>query len=115
MCRYGDYIRNDRYIFPFKEVPQNSNIVIYGAGSVGQTYYDQLGRTGYCSVVAWVDKNYKRYQEIGITNVEDVRIINEIDFDYIVISIVSFQYIEKIKNGLLAQGIPERKIIYNKE
>lgn len=47
------------YIFPYAMVEQGSNIILYGAGAVGQSYYDQITDNHYCNIVIWADKkNY---------------------------------------------------------
>ena len=109
---YGDYVDNDRFIFPFSEIPRNSNIVLYGARMVGQTYYDQLKRTGYCNVVAWVDKGYQDYQRNGMKNVSGIETIKNIEFDYIVIAVSHMDLCRKIKSDLISLGVAERKIVY---
>lgn len=108
---YGDYVNNDRYIFPFASVERNSNIILYGAGSVGQTYYEQIRRAKYCNLVAWVDKNYLKYQIGGLPNISNIDVISKTDFDYIVISVVSIQAAEQIRNELQEMGIDSKKII----
>lgn len=110
---YGDYVDNDRYIFPFSEIPRDSNIVLYGARTVGQTYYDQLKRTAYCRVVAWVDKGYQDYQKVGMRNVSGIETITNIEFDYIVIAVSHMYLCEKIKKNLISLGVAENKIVYN--
>lgn len=109
---YGDYSYNDRYMFPFARVPKNSNIVLYGAGSVGQTYYDQLRRARYCNVIAWVDKNYSKYRTNGGLNVDSVETMDKLDFDYVVIAVLSLQFTKMIKRELLDKGIDEEKIVW---
>lgn len=111
---YGDYSDNNKYIFPFGKVTKNCRIILYGAGSVGQTYYGQLKRADYCSVVAWVDKNYQKYQRAGLISVNDLNVINKLKFDYIVIAVLSFQLFEKIKGELILLGIEEEKIVWGR-
>lgn len=83
---YGDIKKNDEYIFPFKKIPVNSKIVLYGAGKVGSTYVDQIQRSKYCELVAWVDSNYQKYSNNKIESPESIK--NKI-FDYIIIAIQS--------------------------
>lgn len=108
---YGDYSNNDRYLFPFWEVRKNSRIVLYGAGSVGQTYYNQLVRSKCYEISAWIDKNFEAYRKTGMKNVDSIEVLGSVEYDYIVISVLSSQMAENIKKDLIARGIPERKII----
>ena len=50
------------YLFPYEKIPQGSRIIIYGAGDVGQEYLQQMQITGYCSVIAFIDKAYDNTQ-----------------------------------------------------
>jgi len=109
---YGDYVDNDKFIFPFSKVPQNSKIVLYGARSVGQTYYAQLRRTGYCRIVAWVDKGYQDYQRSGMANVRGIETMLNVEFDYVVIAVSRPDLCGKIKSTLVSLGIAEDKIVY---
>lgn len=109
---YGDYVDNDKFIFPFSEIPRNSKIVLYGARSVGQTYYSQLRRTGYCDIVAWVDKGYQDYQKSGMINVSGIETIKNIEFDYIIIAVSHRDLCEKIKSDLISLGVAKDKIVY---
>lgn len=108
---YGDCSNNDRYLFPFWEVRKNSRIVLYGAGSVGQTYYNQLVRSKCYEISAWIDKNFEAYRKTGMKNVDSIDVLGSVEYDYIVISVLSSQMAENIKKDLIARGIPERKII----
>ena len=48
-----------KFLFPFEKVPVGSNIIIYGAGIMGQAYLRQVQLTNYCHLVGMVDRNYK--------------------------------------------------------
>lgn len=111
---YGDESNNDKYLFPFWEVHKNSRIVLYGAGSVGQTYYNQLMRSKYYKISAWIDKNFEVYRKAGMTNIDSIQVLSSVEYDYIVIAVFSPQMAEDIRNDLIEKGIAERKIIGGK-
>ena len=77
----------NNFVFPFHKIPFGSKVVIYGAGSVGLCFYNQLKATGYAEVVLWVDKNWKNYQakNYPVSAVEKIQEVE--DYDYIVISV----------------------------
>lgn len=91
---YGDLKKNDEYIFPFKSVKAGTRIVLYGAGVVGNTYMDQIRRSDYCEVVAWVDKNFTKYS----SNVSNPDCIKNLQFDCIVVAIQS----EKVRQEVIS-------------
>ena len=99
------------YQFPFGLIPQNSNIVLYGAGAVGKCYYNSLQNSDYCNVVLWVDKNYKKIIEEGYPVDAPFDIKNAI-YDYIVVALEGEQNYEKIKTELVGLGISESKILW---
>lgn len=105
---YGDYVRDDEYLFPFDRVPAKSQIILYGAGRVGSTYYAQLRRVHYVDLVRWVDKNYEKYKykELG-----DPEGIEQLPFDYIVIAVESDTIDEEIRRWLYSKGIDRNKIV----
>ena len=106
---YQYYLKRD-WVFPYSEIPKNSNIILYGAGDVGQAYYEQLRATGYCKVNKWVDRNFKKIVDIGLP-VEDPEIISETDCDYVVIAVSDAVTARKI-NGEILSKIPQEKIIW---
>lgn len=105
---YGDRPDHIRHLFPFKSVKGGSDIVIWGYGVVGQSYMEQIQRSGYCNVVAIVDQNYKNNFE---KNVDNPEIIKNIKLDYVVVAIWNDEIIKEIRQTLLGWGIPENQII----
>lgn len=95
------------FLFPFEKIPRHKSIILYGAGKVGQAYCMQIKKSGYCSVVAWVDRDSKI---IGVEN-PDI-IVDNGTFDYIVIAIENEKVMEEIKKYLLDKGVEEEKIVW---
>ena len=54
------------YLFPFEKVKRESRIILYGAGESGYEFYQQLMTSGYCEIMAWVDRQYQWYQFLGL-------------------------------------------------
>ena len=102
-----------RYLFPYTLIVKGSEVVIYGAGRVGQDYYEQLNHNKYAKVVGWVDKNAKRYSDLEVKPVESLKEIKKMD--YIVIAIVNKKIAENVKNRVLEMGIPIDKIVWSVE
>lgn len=110
---YGDIASMSEYMFPFHMVPSGSKIILWGAGKVGKIYREQIDRLSYCTITAWVDKNYQNYSQWGVQNVDIVN--KESDYDYIVIAIFSEAIKDTIVLWLKEQGISGTKIIWYKE
>lgn len=96
-------------LFPYWQVGENENVIIYGAGRVGSDYILQIEESRYCNLVAVVDNKYEEYDstvcapEYGLKNN---------DFDVVVIAARSMdwadQMIEDVKK--LTSG---KKIVYD--
>lgn len=108
---YGIKLGEPIYLFPYELVKANSQIVIYGAGKVGQAYMRNLMKTNYAKIVAWVDKAYDKFLNLR-DRVQPPCILSKIKFDYIVIAIESGQIAQKIEQDLISIGVPKDKIIW---
>lgn len=107
---YKDVTASEEFIFPFNRVPFGCKIVLWGGGSVGRAYYEQIRRINYCYVVAWVDKAYKSYPESIIESTDKVS--NELDFDYIIIALLSQVAENDIYRELERRNVAKEKIIW---
>jgi glycosyltransferase involved in cell wall biosynthesis len=100
--------RNEKYkdwIFPYDKVEKNSKVIIYGAGTVGLSFWKQLRRTEYCSELYIVDKK-------ATSPAMGIRRIAEITFDYIIIAILDGHVRVSVKKWLMDDmQVDEDKII----
>lgn len=105
----------EAYIFPFWKVPCGSKVIIYGAGRVGQVFWQELNFTEYCEVIAIADRNWEKYELLS----EEVKIINPetitmYSYDYVVIAIKDRLISKKIEVYLKDElGIEKERIIYD--
>lgn len=106
--KYSDLAFEEMFMFPFKKVERNKKLVLYGAGRVGQTFYQQLKRSCYCEIAGWVDKNHSIYPNRGIQSMEKLK---DLRYDYIVIAIESQVTSQNVKESLKSMGIDEKKMI----
>ena len=111
MKKYGDRKEESAYLFPFDKIPKDRKIILYGASKVGQTYYDQINRIHYAEVIAWVDKAYLSYENMGVKRVEVIETIK--NYDYVVIAIRAFEIAEIVKSNLINMGVDEKKIVWS--
>ena len=99
------------WVFPYEKVPMKSRVIIYGAGSVGTDYVRQLLHTKYCKELYVVDKNYLNCRNAYSYTVQSPEVITEIEFDYIVISILNEKIQKEIRQMLNSMGVEDKKIV----
>lgn len=110
---YAYNISNDRWFFPFANVEKGCEIVIYGAGLMGQLFYSQIEKTKYCSIRVLVDKNYKRLKKLNLP-VVGVDYLKKNDFDYVIVAIDNIELRRKISEEIIKKyDIEKTKVIYN--
>lgn len=88
---------------------KNCNVVLYGAGMVGCCYLSQLRNLNTVNLVSWVDG---KYEEKGFP-LQSPDVLDNIDFDYVVIGIEHQRFLAEIKKRLKEIGIAEEKIIWD--
>ncbi len=90
----------------------HGNIVIYGAGKVGQAYVKQAKRKkAKCDSLLWVDKNYRKLQEKGL-DVKSPEEIRESPFDRIIVAIHDNSAKQEIGEVLREMKVETGKIYY---
>lgn len=98
------------YVFPFNKIKKNTDIVLYGAGHVGRSYYHQIQVIKYCNVVAWVDEKLNGSIIAGMKICNPVN-IQTVSFAFCVIAVASAEVYHQIKDNLLKIGVDSEKII----
>ncbi len=96
------------YLFPYQLIDKGSRIILYGAGKVGQSYYEQIRKNAYCSIAAWADSNAYKEDE----NIISPMMIAEIEYSKIVIAIKSRKSAEEIIQSLVHLGVDREKIVW---
>lgn len=103
----------DEYLIPFGGINKKKKIVLYGAGATGihiKNYCDSVKGS---NVVFWADRNYKQFPEqLGIGNPVDIK---DLEYDYVVISILFSHSVESARKGLIELGVPKEKIVWIKD
>jgi predicted HAD superfamily hydrolase len=87
-------------------------IVIYGAGKFGQGLYRKINDMNINHKIQWVDKDYKKYNQLDLLLVEDPKSIGTRRYDQLIIAVLDKELAGSIKEELKVQGIPEDKIIW---
>ena len=107
-----DEKQGEKILTPFGGIEKKCKVVLYGAGAIGKRIRGYLGNQSAVNILAWVDKNYKRYEYCD----ERVCSPDEIDFsdgriDYIIICISDSSTINLVRGDLLKKT-KEEKIIF---
>jgi hypothetical protein len=110
MMGFNDMVKqNISYIYPFYSETKTMQVVLYGAGKVGQDYYKQLRFRKDVHITLWVDKDYEKYDVYGVRPISE---IIECKYDYIVISVRNVIKVTEIRQDLTKMGIPAEKILW---
>ena len=113
--RIEKILRNDLSIqvwkFPQIEELFGKKIIIYGAGKVGNSYYTQISKYEQCDIVAWVDSNYENYH-YDYYNVRGKDTIKTLQYDIVLIAVLSKKVSDDIKNELIRLGVEKEKLIW---
>lgn len=112
MLRNYSYL--DKYefvLFPFEQIKANDKIVIYGAGGFGASLWNYISSTQRVKLLAIIDKRGKLCSTADY-EVNEINIIEKLDFDYIVIAILNEKISKEVKNSLVDMGVESKKILY---
>ena len=86
------------------------NLVVYGAGQVGQDAYRQLKKFHY-NIEMWADKDYIYYQRNGL-DVHKPLDIKSVNYDMILLAVNNEKLALQIKEELIDIGLEKNKIIW---
>lgn len=104
----------DDIMFPVGKVDRNSNVVLYGAGLLGQRYFKQVYAQNYCNIVLWADQNVEGCRRLGFP-VQSISKLKDsfVKYDYVVIAIRNFEVVKEVVKLLREEyGVPAEKIIF---
>lgn len=102
------------YVFPWHLVREGSSILIYGAGEVGKSFYEQGMRFRYVKIAGIVDRNAGNIGMQGLP-VQGLSAIPGMEFDHILISVINGNLARDIRRDLIRMGIGEEKILWDGE
>lgn len=98
-----------QFLFPFHRVAKGERIAIYGCGTIGRQYFEQVRTLDYCPVTAFADRNCKELPAYCGMPVVDPDTLPGLAWDKVVVSVV--QAGEEIREYLVSMGIDETKIV----
>lgn len=103
-------IQNE-YSFLLYQIPRGSKVVIYGGGGVGHLYVEQLNKTGYCTVIAVLDKNADKITGLGELVFFPEKVKEIVGYDYVVIAMEDREKILEVRKLLGRLNVPSNKIV----
>ncbi len=100
-----------KYFFENKiGIAKTDVIALYGAGNVGECFYQQLKNY---NVVKWVDRNLSKSSQTGM-DVDDVMALKSNEFDKVLIAVLNENTANEIRQDLVLLGIEPEKIVWEK-
>ena len=97
------------YVFPYHLFHRGERIAIYGAGTIGKSFYQQVKIYGYVQVVAIVDKNANSIHEPDI-HVGQIETLRQFDFESVLISMTNEKWAREARELLHSLGIADERI-----
>ena len=99
------------WIFPYGNVKKDSRVILYGAGKIGKSFYDQIQATQYCRIILWVDRKAENYRGKGLDVVGTEHLEKAGQADKILIAIDSEMVCEEVLHVLVERyGIEKDRI-----
>lgn len=107
-----DFSDNEKYneLFAFKEIPINSRVAIFGAGTFGQHLVKMIRNGNNFKLIGWFDKLFALYQKLNLP-VQNIHEIKLLSFDYVLVAFIDENHSNKMRDELLELGIEENKIV----
>lgn len=96
------------YAIPYEKIPAGANILLYGAGAVGESIYYQLKENNFCNVIGWCDKDYIKYENQGVLSVQEALLL---EYDYVILATIHQKIKESMKIMFENNGGDSDKII----
>ncbi len=113
LLKYLGIERSHILYYPYYGRLKNAKIILYGAGRVGRLFHRHIIGDGEAELVAWVDRQYSKYQEEGLA-VLSPEYVKKMDFDYVILAVYERRVAMEIKKELKSMGVFETKILWNK-
>ena len=106
-----DNSMNDDFLEVMGGIDKKSNVVIYGAGSLGQAIYKYCSSMCGCNVVGWIDMNFQNLRNIGfpVSDPKEFEYTNP-EIDYFIIGCGTRNNMYAIHKFLQSNLVEEKKI-----
>lgn len=102
------------YKVPWSQIEAGTQVLIYGAGDVGQSFMRQMDLTGFCNIKAVIDKKAEDIKELNGVIVETpIVMYQKYQGETIIIAVLKENIRQIIKDDLVALGVPVEKIVWD--
>lgn len=105
-----DALDEEAFLVPYGGIKRKSRIILYGAGMAGRYMKHYVQSVQECKVVCWVDQHFEAIK--GGHDICNPKQITELDFDYIVISIMRANAVSEVRSYLDNLGVASEKILW---
>jgi hypothetical protein len=111
--RLGFKHRNLLWIDPYwlDEIPDESRVILYGAGELGEKYMLHLSNRKDLKLVSWIDFGYEALKETNAA-IQSPNILQQSEYDYIIITVKNKEKARDIRSQLIDLQVPEDKILW---
>lgn len=99
-----------QYTVTLRHMGMDTRLALYGAGSVGTSYYKQITGLGQADIVLWVDKDTEKVAKNSALS--PVEKLLTAEYDYVLIAVKQKSVAEVIKKDLMEMGIAEEKLLW---
>lgn len=96
-------------LWPFGYRISGKKCVVYSAGNFGRAVYSYLQGLSHVTVSLWVDRDFLRYQDMGLPVCSVKEIAKEQDAD-VLISVLDMGVAKSIQENLLQMGMDQKRI-----
>lgn len=102
-----------QYIFPKSNLLIGKRVILFGAGKIGKSFYNDWKYRYRIDIVYWVD-NASSLEEIEEYRIMKPKVLvpMNLDYDYIVCAVANIMQAEAMKKQLLDLGFEEEKILW---
>lgn len=108
-----EYLQNEKNdeVIPYRNAKKNRDILLYGVGNAGLHILEYFQTSKICKVVGCMDERAQKIENVPVP-LYDLRKINNLEYDYILITSVKGSFIEEMRQNLKNNGVEDEKIAY---
>lgn len=113
MMQMGAELSYPQYVFPQNQLLAGKNVVLFGSGKVGKSYYRDWKYRESVQVVQWIDSASPVDEIFGI-KVDKAEEVLQDGYDYVVCAVLNQESAEGMKKQLISYGVREDVILWKK-
>lgn len=95
-------------IIPFRNAKKNKKIILYGMGTTGKSLLNFFMKSKVVEVVGYFDAMCQ--SDVSIVPFINICDIHNIDYDYVLVSVIKEYFVDEIRNNLINIGVEQDRI-----